>query len=316
MQPRKVTPSLRIAAALRGRISSGALGPGDRLPSTRKLAEEWDVAIATATRALGELQREGLTEARPGVGTVVAARRPASTEDTELSKERIVRAAIAFADAEGLAALSMRGVAAKLDAPPMSLYRHVAGREALVMWMIDAAFGEQPLPPKPTGWRARLQVAARGQWALYRRHPWLSQALSLTRPVALPQVLRHAEWVLSSLDGHGLSAATMMYVHMTLFSHVLGVAINLEAERQAESATGMNHDAWVSSQTGDFLAIADSEQLPTFKRVLSDLAQGFDPDLDTVFEFGLQPLLDGLTPLFRGRRRARKSGAAMSTLWT
>lgn len=310
MQPRRETPSLRIAAALRRRIASGELGPGDRLPSTRKIAEEWDVAIATATRALGALQREGLTEAQPGVGTVVAARRPASAEETELSKERIVRAAIGLADAEGLAALSMRGVAAKLDAPPMSLYRHVAGREALVMWMIDAAFGEQPLPPKPAGWRARLQLAARTQWALYRRHPWMAQAQSLMRPVALPRVLRHAEWVLSSLDGHGLDAGTMMHIHMTVFSHVLGVAINLEAERQAESATGMSHDAWVKSQTGDFLAIADSEQLPTFKRVLGELDQGFDPDLDTVFEFGLRPLLDGLTPLFRGGKRSGSSSGA------
>lgn len=300
-------PSLRIAAALRRRITSGDLGPGDRLPSTRKISEEWDVAIATATRALGELQREGLTEVRPGVGTVVAARRPAEAGESELSRARIVRAAMAFADAEGLAALSMRGVAAKLDAPPMSLYRHVASREALVMLMIDAAFGEEPLPPKPAGWRARLELAARSQWALYRRHPWLVQAQSLMRPVALPQVLRYAEWVLSSLDGHGLAAGTMMHVHMTIFSHVLGVAVNLEAERQAEAATGMSHDAWVESQTGDFLAIADSEQLPTFKRVLGELDQGFDADLDTVFEFGLKPLLDGLEPLFRGRKGARSS---------
>lgn len=65
-------PYARIAADLRRRIAEGELAPGDRVPSTRQVAAQWGVALATATRALAELRREGLVRAEPRVGTVVA----------------------------------------------------------------------------------------------------------------------------------------------------------------------------------------------------------------------------------------------------
>ncbi|WP_143737206.1 GntR family transcriptional regulator, partial [Microbispora sp. GKU 823] len=67
-------PYARIAAELRRRIIEGELAPGDRVPSTRQVAAQWGVALATATRALAELRREGLVRAEPRVGTVVAHR--------------------------------------------------------------------------------------------------------------------------------------------------------------------------------------------------------------------------------------------------
>ncbi|WP_311931749.1 winged helix-turn-helix domain-containing protein [Microbispora sp. H11081] len=61
-----------IAAGIRRRIEAGELRPGDRVPSTREIVREWGVAMATATKVLTELRREGLVHAVPGVGTVVA----------------------------------------------------------------------------------------------------------------------------------------------------------------------------------------------------------------------------------------------------
>ncbi|MFJ9770922.1 TetR/AcrR family transcriptional regulator C-terminal domain-containing protein [Kitasatospora sp. NPDC101157] len=69
------TPSERIAAELRRRITAGELSPGARVPSTRRIMQEWGVAMATATKVLNRLREEGLVRAVPGVGTVVAARR-------------------------------------------------------------------------------------------------------------------------------------------------------------------------------------------------------------------------------------------------
>src|SRR5687767_1848654 len=111
-------PYARIVAELRRRIAEGELAPGDRVPSTRQIAIRWGVAPATATKALNALKQEGLIVAEPRVGSVVAAapskpRPPVETGD-ELTRERVVRAAIEIADAEGLAAVSMRGVAARL----------------------------------------------------------------------------------------------------------------------------------------------------------------------------------------------------------
>jgi DNA-binding GntR family transcriptional regulator len=113
-------PYLRIAAELRRRITDGELGPGDRVPSTRQIAKDWGVALATATKVLNVLHQEGLVEAEPRVGTVVARppssppRKVRSSGEPELTRERILRAAIEIADAEGIDALSMRGVAARL----------------------------------------------------------------------------------------------------------------------------------------------------------------------------------------------------------
>jgi len=64
-------PYLQIAHQLRQRIESGALAPGERVPSAREIAAEWSVALVTASKALAALSATGLTEARPGLGTFV-----------------------------------------------------------------------------------------------------------------------------------------------------------------------------------------------------------------------------------------------------
>src|SRR5271154_2012303 len=109
----------RIVDELRGRIESGVLEPGDRIPSTRDIVKQWGVAMATATKVISQLRTEGLVSATPGVGTVVA-------DVGGVTAERIVEAAVAVADAEGLSAVSMRRVASEIGVATMSLYRHVA----------------------------------------------------------------------------------------------------------------------------------------------------------------------------------------------
>src|SRR3954469_25210457 len=107
-----VPPYRRIVREVRRRIESGELRPGDRAPSARAITREWGVAIATATKAHAALREEGLTVSRPGVGTVVAG--PAPRRDHELTRDRVVAAAIAIADAEGMAEVTMRRLAAAL----------------------------------------------------------------------------------------------------------------------------------------------------------------------------------------------------------
>lgn len=309
-------PYRRIAADLRRRITEGELAPGDRVPSTRRLAQQWGVALATATKALTELRLEGYVEARPRAGTVVAAtaRRagdppaaptpaPAPAPEAELTRERVVRAAMEIADAEGLAALSMRGVAARLGVAAMSPYRYVGGKNRLVSLMADAAYGELGYPdPPPPGRRARLELGARTLWRLHRRHPWLAQLTPLTRPLMLPNMLVHGEWLLSALDGTGLDATTQMDVQLLVFTHVQGVAANLEREAQAEAATGKTDDEWMAAQQPALTALAASGRYPAFTRTLGALGDGgYDMDLDALFELGLTTLLNGLTPLLERR---------------
>ncbi|MDT9686786.1 TetR/AcrR family transcriptional regulator C-terminal domain-containing protein [Streptomyces sp. P9(2023)] len=311
-------PYLRIVAAIRRRIADGELAPGDRVPSTRQIAREWGVALATATRALTTLRLEGLVEARPRIGTVVAgtspaapARRrpsPAPDPEQELSLDRIVRTAIEIADAEGLSALSMRGVAARLGVAAMSTYRYVPSKEDLVLHMADAAFGEESYRvDAPEDWRTRVELGARTLWGLYRKHPWLAQLGSLTRPLLVPNLLVHGEWMLGALDGHGLDPTTLFDIHVLLYSHVQGLAVHLEMEAHAEAATGQSEDQWMDNRAPALQELVDSGRFPTFTKVVGAFKDGYDLRLDALFEFGLKALLDGLTPLVEGEESVAKS---------
>ncbi|WP_225824106.1 GntR family transcriptional regulator [Streptomyces naphthomycinicus] len=305
-------PYLRIAAQIRQRIDDGELGPGDRVPSTRRIAREWRVALATATKALTTLRLEGVVETRPRAGTVVAGTAvahpprtqapPVPASEQDLTLERIVRTAIAIADSEGLSALSMRGVAARLGVAAMSPYRYVPSKDDLVLLMADTAFGEETPPADaPAEWRPRIELGARTLWTLHRRHPWLAQTGSLTRPLVVPGLMVHAEWALSALDGHGLDPTTLFDIHVLLYSHVQGLAVHLEREAHAEASTGQSEEEWMDSRVPTLRALVASGRFPAFAKVAGAFDNGYDLRLDTLFELGLKALLDGLTPLVEGR---------------
>ncbi len=287
----------RIARDIRQRIERGELRPGDRVPSTREITSTWQVAMATATKVLAVLQDDGLVHAVPGVGTVVSEREDragpeaSKGEAADLNVDRLVRVAVEIADREGLGGLSMRRVAAQLGVATMSLYRHVPGKDELVLRMIDAAMGARPIPHVDGDWRVRLEAAARVQWDLFRAHPWLAGAMSMTRPQLLPSAVAHTEWMLHALEGHGLELEEMLHAVVTLFGFVRGIAVNLELEAEQRQQTGITDDEWLAGQTDAFAALVGSGRFPLFARMVQlDL----DMDLGTLFEFGLARMLDGI----------------------
>jgi DNA-binding transcriptional regulator YhcF (GntR family) len=298
-------PYQQIALELRRKIEAGELRPGDRVPSTRELARQWNVALATAAHALKTLASEGMVRGLPRVGTVVAATAKvgARHSEQELTRERIIDAAIQLADTEGISALSLRGVAAKLSSPVMSLYRHVESKGALLLQMIDTALGEERLPGVvPAGWRAQLEVAAELQWRTMRRHPWLARLMSLTRPNPLPNGLVYAEWILRALDGYGLDAATRMRLHVLLFGFIQGISVNLETEAEAASDTGMTDDQWMQTQSEQFTAIAERGEFPAFAAALRELRDGFELDFELLFRMGLTAILDGFAHIIDAKK--------------
>jgi AcrR family transcriptional regulator len=304
------SPYLRIVAALRDRIASGELRPGDRVPSIRQLAGDHGVAIATATRAMATLRDEGLVEARVGAGTVVSARGnrqaphravaanswPGTTRKPPLNQAHVLATAISIADAEGLEALSMRRLATELDTGPMSLYRYVEGKDDLVKHMADDVFGRHPLPePGPEGWRAKLELASRLHWELYQRHLWLPRVISFTRPMMMPNAIAHTGWMLQAIDGFGLSPVAMMHETITLSAYVVTVALTKAAEIEAGLESGMTFDQWWTVNEGpsdDLLA-----RFPVLAKVPAEAVL----DLDGLFEYGLARHLDGLALLIEGR---------------
>jgi AcrR family transcriptional regulator len=281
------TASLRVVADLRERIRSGALAAGTPVPSARQIVREIGVALATATKALKMLRDEGLVRPVPGIGTIVRGERSGSAP--ELSRERIVEAAISIADDEGTAALTMRSVAKELGVATMSLYRHVPHKEALLIAMADTVLGELTLPRHHKSWRTQLEALARLQWDGYRRHRWLAPMLSMTRPQRLPNGMRHTDAVLAAVDQLGMSTARTLATAIAFMGIVRGVAVGLEAEREAERDTGMDQDEWMVAQEATFAPLLS--RFPTLAKVAGANA---DLSLDAQFECTLTLVLDGL----------------------
>lgn len=320
--PRPDPPYRRITTELRARILAGELKPGDRMPSIRQIADRSGVAVATATRAVAALRAEGLVESRVGSGTVVSARvtparpdrtgpartgRPVRRADSSgpptgssaLSRSTVLRTAIAIADVEGLDAVSMRRVAAELGVGAMSLYRHVANKDDLVTQMADEVFTEAELPdPAPAGWRAKLELVARRQWTLCRRHHWLPRAVSFTRPSLAPNMMDHTEWTMRALDGLGLSTKVQIQEALTLGSLVITAALSVADEVETEQETGVTLARWFDTRRRQVAELMASGRFP----LLSAMDDQVVADLEGLFEYSLARHLDGFAVLVDGSR--------------
>jgi len=264
-EPRARTLSGVIAADIRHRIDEGRLKPGDRVPSIRKIEVEWQVAHATATKALAILRAEGVVESIPGAYTMVAGGAGGGGRRRDNSRERIVLAAIEIADAEGLDAVSMRAVAARLDNGTMSLYHYVKGRSELVGLMAETALaGNAPVDDALRG-RARLESAARSLWATYRRHPWLTR-FDLGGLRALSWLAAHGAPVARGPADQEKGSVTALHDWVLLHGVVRGLAADLFGEKARSGALG--------------------------------LFEGEEPDLaneaEVIFDLGLRRLLDGV----------------------
>ncbi|MGW0249789.1 TetR/AcrR family transcriptional regulator C-terminal domain-containing protein [Nocardia goodfellowii] len=310
------SPYLVISEEIRARIMSGQLRPGDRVPSIRQIVQRWGVAVATASRVTATLRDEGLVETKVGSGTVVSM--PGNRKRTAVAapgpksgrrsfvepasqRKQALRKAIEIADVEGLDAVSMRRLAVALDTAPMSLYRHVANKDELLIRMADEAFGELDLPePGARGWRADLELSARAHWQLCRRHLWLPRTVSFTRPLLAPNMMAQTEWVLRALDGLGLPTAVRIREALTLHALVLTMASSAAEEIDTEQNTGISHDGWQLAQLSRARELLDSGRFPFLAEISDDLAV----DLDELFEYSLGRHLDGFAVLVA--RTARK----------
>ena len=151
------------------------------------------------------------------------------------SRAAIAAAAIALADAEGMAAVSMRKIAAALGAGTMSLYNYVPKKEHLFDLMIDAVAGEYELPPEPSGDpRADLTLLANEGLRVMRRHPWVP-SLVMARPSIGPNSVRCTEFFLAAVSGAGLRPGSEMELFAVFNGSLCQFA---EFERSAAVSVG------------------------------------------------------------------------------
>lgn len=231
--------------------------------------------------------------------------RPSRGPKPELSRDRIVAAAIEVADADGLPALSMRRVAERLGFTTMSLYRHVPSKAELVDLMADAIVGEPP-PLDQGGWRPNLAAWARGNLEIVRRHPWgLPLAAADGAPPLGPNSLAWLESALRALSGTGLDEGEQIAVVILISSWVRGEAQILIGQAAAERDTGIDPTQWGPIYARLLRSVIDEASHPALSAVVAagvfDLPQQA-PEED--FSFGLELLLNGVEQLIAARAAA------------
>jgi AcrR family transcriptional regulator len=216
-----------------------------------------------------------------------------------LSRDEIVRAAIAVADAEGPDAISMRRIARELNAGAMSLYWHVSAKEELLDLMIDAVQGEMEAPEPSGDWRADLAAIARNERAALHRHRWVMDFMG-GRPPLGPNSVGNAERGLTALGGLGVPKAEAINILMTVTTYVLGAVLRERQEMRGEQDWKRELEGLGEEETRKLLAeylewLRASGRYP---RLMEMIDEGVDPDApetrDERFEFGLGCVLDGI----------------------
>jgi AcrR family transcriptional regulator len=220
--------------------------------------------------------------------------RPRRGPKPKLTVEQLTRAAIELADAEGLAAVSMRRVAEHLGVTGMSLYTYVPGKAELLDLMVDTVHGETA--PAPAGdWRARLEHVARENWALYLRHPWLLQ-VATSRPVLGPNVVAKYDRDLAAVADLGLGPVEMDLLVATVGNYVHGAVRGAVEVAQAKQRTGMTDQEWWAAHGPVLEKVFDPARYPLAASVGAAAGEEYQSASDPrrAFEFGLKLLLDGI----------------------
>jgi AcrR family transcriptional regulator len=211
------------------------------------------------------------------------------------SRAEITATAIALADAEGIDAVSMRNVAAKLGAGTGTLYRYVARKDDLIDLMVDAVEGEDGGPAPLSGdWRQDLRAFARRARSIMHRHPWVA-VLTAGRPTLGPNELRLSEHTLEAIAGLGLTIDDMLVNLQTLQAFVRGYTLGELAEQEAIRRSGLARDQWMTAYSPYLQTILDGGQHPLVAQVVLDAEGPHAEDQDERgFELGLSRILDGL----------------------
>lgn len=217
------------------------------------------------------------------------AARPRRGRPPAHSREAITAAAVALADAEGLGAVTMRAVAARIGAGTMSLYSYVPNKETLLELMIDEVSGAHRLPEPSGDWRADLRRLFHEQRAIMRRHPWLPAALP-ARQTFGPNTLAALEHALTVLAPAGLDARAGLEVFSLLSGFVASHVTHELAQEQAADTTGRAfHDA----QTRYLRSPAVTDAYPAVAQALTEPDAATSPD--ATFDRLLDRMINGLT---------------------
>ncbi|NEA30746.1 TetR/AcrR family transcriptional regulator [Streptomyces sp. SID13031] len=209
-----------------------------------------------------------------------------------LSREQIVRGAMVLLDSEGLAGLSMRKLAARLDAGATSLYWHVHTKDDLIDLVIDEIYAEIDVPePELAGWRAGVTLFAHSLRATVLRHAWLPEVL-YSRPRLGPNAMSVGSRAIVLFGAAGFTGRGVDYAMGAVMSYVIGSASSEVSVRTTIAKTGKTMEDW-AREISELTQTAADDRAPGGQAYWTS-----GTDVDTIqteaFAFGLDSLLDGL----------------------
>jgi AcrR family transcriptional regulator len=213
-------------------------------------------------------------------------RERAASSRPALTRERVIGAATAMADASGVDALTIRKLATELDVTPMAVYHYLPNKDSIIDGMVDLVFGEIALPPTDLGWKTAIRRRSVSAREVLARHRWAAPLME-SRRTAGPATLRHHEAVLDCLRNGGLSIEMSAHAYALIDAFIYGFAL-LEANLPATGGQDMAD-----------LAETIIEPLPAdlYPRLIELTAEhvlqpGYD--FGDEFDFGLDLILNGL----------------------
>lgn len=204
-----------------------------------------------------------------------------------LTRERVLRAAIEMADAEGIDALSMRKLAQALGVEAMSLYNHVANKDEVLDAITDLVVGEIKAPVPGTEWKRAMRERAFSAHAVLMAHPWASM-LIVSRMNIGPAMLHYVDATIGTLREGGFSFQLADHAWTAIDSHIYGFTMQ-------KQNFPLEVDAFATAAEG-FLPKLPAETYPYMHALTEGVAKGTHDGVPD-FTFGLELLLDGLEAL-------------------
>jgi AcrR family transcriptional regulator len=211
-----------------------------------------------------------------------------TTTRPPLTRERVFQAALDLADRDGLGALTMRRLGAELGVEAMSIYKHVANKEEILDGIVEVVVGEIEIPGEGAAWKEAMRRRAISAREVLSRHSWAIGLLE-ARGAKGPIALRYLNAVLGNLRSAGFSIENAVHAFWVLDSFVYGQVI-----QEASLPIGSSEE--VTEATGSIVEQITTDEYPHLLEV-GEHALRSEYSVDIEFEFGLDLILDALSPL-------------------
>lgn len=223
--------------------------------------------------------------------------RPTTRSTREpLTRESVLGAAMRIADTDGLTAVSMRSVARALGVEAMSLYHHVANKEAMLDGMVDLVFTEFHLPVIGADWRSEMAARSTSARAVLKRHPWAVGLMDSRRNAGF-ETLAHHDAVIGCLVEAGFSWELTASAVALLDAHLYGFLVQ-------ELSLPFEGEADLADLAESITSSLPTGALPYFRDFAVEVALQPGYDFGDEFEIGLELILEGLASRLAASARA------------